>query len=98
MIRRPPRSTLFPYTTLFRSGDAVLVRGDVPAANAQFGVYDAYLPVAIGDVTTAVYQGWSSVEATIAGQGYRFVVTHLAGQEVQDIQLAQTEQDRKSVV
>src|SRR5256886_4313749 len=31
MIRRPPRSTLFPYTTLFRSGgcpwhDVVLVR------------------------------------------------------------------------
>src|SRR3712207_8101323 len=24
MIRRPPRSTLFPYTTLFRSADAVL--------------------------------------------------------------------------
>src|SRR5256885_10415426 len=24
MIRRPPRSTLFPYTTLFRSGDDVL--------------------------------------------------------------------------
>src|ERR1039457_7613961 len=23
MIRRPPRSTLFPYTTLFRSGDMV---------------------------------------------------------------------------
>src|SRR2546428_6513803 len=23
MIRRPPRSTLFPYTTLFRSGEAV---------------------------------------------------------------------------
>src|SRR5256885_12983906 len=27
MIRRPPRSTLFPYTTLFRSDDL-----DVPAA------------------------------------------------------------------
>src|SRR3712207_9517095 len=27
MIRRPPRSTLFPYTTLFRSGQ-VIVRGD----------------------------------------------------------------------
>src|SRR5687768_18306304 len=25
MIRRPPRSTLFPYTTLFRSGDALAV-------------------------------------------------------------------------
>src|SRR5438876_6660181 len=24
MIRRPPRSTLFPYTTLFRSGDRTL--------------------------------------------------------------------------
>src|SRR5688572_32060174 len=26
MIRRPPRSTLFPYTTLFRSGEADGVR------------------------------------------------------------------------
>src|SRR3989442_4288028 len=26
MIRRPPRSTLFPYTTLFRSLDAQLAR------------------------------------------------------------------------
>src|SRR2546426_7670212 len=35
MIRRPPRSTLFPYTTLFRSGvDVALIYGDhfgVPA-------------------------------------------------------------------
>src|SRR5258708_27396502 len=27
MIRRPPRSTLFPYTTLFRSRDTVLKSG-----------------------------------------------------------------------
>src|SRR3712207_7318562 len=27
MIRRPPRSTLFPYTTLFRSGPARLAPG-----------------------------------------------------------------------
>src|SRR2546430_12669583 len=27
MIRRPPRSTLFPYTTLFRSGGAQLAQG-----------------------------------------------------------------------
>src|SRR5256885_6510310 len=27
MIRRPPRSTLFPYTTLFRSRDAVALEG-----------------------------------------------------------------------
>src|SRR3712207_8762330 len=31
MIRRPPRSTLFPYTTLFRSwSPAFLWRNDVP--------------------------------------------------------------------
>src|SRR2546425_2230385 len=28
MIRRPPRSTLFPYTTLFRSGEGHGVHGD----------------------------------------------------------------------
>src|SRR3712207_7200995 len=27
MIRRPPRSTLFPYTTLFRSGSALSFAG-----------------------------------------------------------------------
>ena len=27
MIRRPPRSTLFPYTTLFRSGSLYLKQG-----------------------------------------------------------------------
>src|SRR3712207_9340663 len=32
MIRRPPRSTLFPYTTLFRSGSAVVrSSGSLPA-------------------------------------------------------------------
>src|SRR3712207_8011220 len=38
MIRRPPRSTLFPYTTLFRSHAdphvALLVSGGVPALAA----------------------------------------------------------------
>src|SRR5437899_9337594 len=28
MIRRPPRSTLFPYTTLFRSGHAQAMHGE----------------------------------------------------------------------
>src|SRR5258708_14056354 len=28
MIRRPPRSTLFPYTTLFRSSDRAFGRGE----------------------------------------------------------------------
>src|SRR5690349_24246954 len=36
MIRRPPRSTLFPYTTLFRSAD---VHADQLAALVQAGAH-----------------------------------------------------------
>src|SRR5258707_7142045 len=36
MIRRPPRSTLFPYTTLFRSPALVIGQAQVHA-HAQFG-------------------------------------------------------------
>jgi len=35
MIRRPPRSTLFPYTTLFRSLEITFQRGECPARRAR---------------------------------------------------------------
>ena len=40
MIRRPPRSTLFPYTTLFRSltDDKAGGGADVVAADCAYGV------------------------------------------------------------
>src|SRR3712207_9542257 len=37
MIRRPPRSTLFPYTTLFRSEDLAAVDAAFAAARAETG-------------------------------------------------------------
>src|SRR3712207_8057895 len=38
MIRRPPRSTLFPYTTLFRSeGDALLMLLDARGVECSTG-------------------------------------------------------------
>src|SRR3712207_8261889 len=39
MIRRPPRSTLFPYTTLFRSRPPArhLLQGDAPEAGPDRG-------------------------------------------------------------
>src|SRR3712207_7641948 len=37
MIRRPPRSTLFPYTTLFRSGRALVAAGLLAAGLGVWG-------------------------------------------------------------
>src|SRR3712207_5542274 len=39
MIRRPPRSTLFPYTTLFRSGDSLGLSRQAAAAEGQTIVF-----------------------------------------------------------
>src|SRR2546422_5005619 len=36
MIRRPPRSTLFPYTTLFRSGNYLFTGGDPGRGRIQY--------------------------------------------------------------
>src|ERR1039458_7400166 len=48
MIRRPPRSTLFPYTTLFRSGC-----GEILAADGGFNdVLD------VGDIEAVAIGGW----------------------------------------
>src|SRR2546430_9082976 len=42
MIRRPPRSTLFPYTTLFRSSDATLTdpagTGSCPTSSSRTAI------------------------------------------------------------
>src|SRR2546429_5112914 len=40
MIRRPPRSTLFPYTTLFRSGDFLDAAWDAVGAAAAYAYGD----------------------------------------------------------
>src|SRR3712207_8625595 len=57
MIRRPPRSTLFPYTTLFRSAGvgagAALVAGDVEAVGAAEAVGDQRVEVRRGGLLAA---------------------------------------------
>src|SRR3712207_7693807 len=44
MIRRPPRSTLFPYTTLFRSGEARWLQRPADVVGVEVGEDD------VGDV------------------------------------------------
>src|SRR3712207_8108812 len=43
MIRRPPRSTLFPYTTLFRSEDRLPIRDVVQGACEILGIDPLYV-------------------------------------------------------
>src|SRR3712207_8553279 len=44
MIRRPPRSTLFPYTTLCRSGPAAVVAQDLADQRPLHAARHAYAP------------------------------------------------------
>src|SRR3989449_9494358 len=45
MIRRPPRSTLFPYTTLFRSRSTVSITGVTPALSVAHLMIPALTPL-----------------------------------------------------
>src|SRR2546427_7895496 len=50
MIRRPPRSTLFPYTTLFRSAPRSSVTGPIAEGFQREGVPSTYKPWASATV------------------------------------------------
>src|SRR3712207_7670724 len=51
MIRRPPRSTLFPYTTLFRSAERVDIQRDrVPLVVVRTGLPHRRREVGLGQV------------------------------------------------
>src|SRR3712207_8561750 len=91
MIRRPPRSTLFPYTTLFRSGvravlaldggkDGVELRGAPPlAGRALRGDDDERVPVA-GDLAAeraVLGQRLRSEEHTSELQSRQYLVCRL---------------------
>src|SRR3712207_8431840 len=48
MIRRPPRSTLFPYTTLFRSPQTLVVAFSRKAVYAVAAALDPHRPGKVG--------------------------------------------------
>src|SRR3712207_8752488 len=78
MIRRPPRSTLFPYTTLFRSGKAL------PAAVLeQIVAKTDCVPLFVEELTKAVLESGllrdegRSEEHTSVLQSRQYVVCRL---------------------
>src|SRR2546430_11309961 len=62
MIRRPPRSTLFPYTTLFRSPQCMMNVPSQPIAHlpesciGSDSVHDIMVNVIIGSFTLSRYR------------------------------------------
>src|SRR5260370_30560179 len=63
MIRRPPRPTLFPYTTLFRSPAGALVGGHVRHVVDRAAVVDGGL---IHRMRAGVGPGLANVELAVA--------------------------------
>src|SRR5260370_41986240 len=63
MIRRPPRSTLFPYTTLFRSDIDYLCRFVQAAVDAGAGVIN--IPDTVG---YTIPEEYAALIATIRGR------------------------------
>src|SRR3989449_6627532 len=55
MIRRPPRSTLFPYTTLFRSPFEILSR-NVPVELFETGVTNTFSGAVSGGTPGVTYR------------------------------------------
>src|SRR3712207_8450694 len=80
MIRHPPRSTLFPYTTLSRSGNLACRRGDkdaaeqhlVAALKLQRGAGDPW-----GEAASLLYLGDRSEEHTSELQSRQYLVCRL---------------------
>src|SRR3712207_6902583 len=77
MIRRPPRSTLFPYTTLFRSAEHERLGRDTAAAGIDLVVDVGPDAVGIADGATAAGRRARSEENTSELQSCQYLACRL---------------------
>src|SRR3712207_9369517 len=78
MIRRPPRSTLFPYTTLFRSGSIWALDAATGDAVWRFRANGAFLhSPAVADVAGGAVVVARSEEHTSELQSRQYLVCRL---------------------
>src|SRR5258705_2349857 len=79
MIRRPPRSTLFPYTTLFRSPKTVGILPERPETTIDEGYGDPFAgpPTALKSIGVVFVKTARSEEHTSELQSLRHLVCRL---------------------
>src|SRR3712207_7894820 len=81
MIRRPPRSTLFPYTTLFRSRMWRFVNlvevGDVESADLELEAYSLLADTLRQPLHLFWPRAWRSEEHTSELQSRQYLVCRL---------------------
>src|SRR3712207_8401418 len=92
MIRRPPRSTLFPYTTLFRSSKFNPGAGNalVPHARIEIGeTHDTFIQNDPYDGRTYLYiaGGYRSEEHTSELQSRQYLVCRLLLEKKNNLQI-----------
>src|SRR3712207_8564637 len=74
MIRRPPRSTLFPYTTLFRSAFLVAAKAIREAGYPLKG--DLWVSAVAGEISREPIEEWQGPAYLSKDLGARFMATH----------------------
>jgi endonuclease/exonuclease/phosphatase family metal-dependent hydrolase len=73
----------------FTDQDVILARAGVETSNPMGGNYAAHIPLNLGGVSVRLLRGWTSVDAVVGGNEFRFVNTHLETQSFPPIQEAQ---------
>src|SRR3989440_12766981 len=93
MIRRPPRSTLFPYTTLFRSTSLVGIFIVMDAVNNldEFWTYGNHSPLQTLKVVGAYYtprllQFFDKISGVLAMLSAAFVLTGRSEEHTSELQ------------
>src|SRR5256885_3683574 len=86
MIRRPPRSTLFPYTTLFRSllEDIIL-----PSKSIEHGFETYVVELASGDIANGIMSAQTAATITLRQEQGRATV--IARQDIKSMRVRSEE-------
>src|SRR2546422_9566499 len=95
MIRRPPRSTLFPYTTLFRSMRVLALTRDITDhRRTQAQLQQAEKLAAMGQLVSGVAHEINNPAAIISGFAQTLLLDQLLPEQRETVQMIYDEATR----